>query len=133
MNFCEIMSVFDDFQRMWMQKFPHSNLSDKWEQDVRASLSRHRQKIVDLTKELEQETQYCEYLERLLLDVEKFRENGGGGADEAPESGNNMNAHTPEHLSKVSFTFITQQQNFYNSLFITQFFLEIPPCKEIVL
>lgn len=101
------MSVFDDFQRMWMQKFPHSNLSDKWEQDVRASLSRHRQKIVDLTKELEQETQYCEYLERLLLDVEKFRENGGGRVDEAPESGNNMDAqtHTPEHLSKVNFTF----------------------------
>lgn len=95
------MSVFDEFQRMWMQKFPHSNLSDKWEQDVRASLSRHRLKIVDLTKELEQETQYCEYLERLLLDVEKFRENG---SDDASESGgNNINIPSSEHLSKVGY------------------------------
>lgn len=71
------MSVFSDFQRMWVQRFPQSSLSDAWEQDVRASLDRHKQKISDLTKELEQETLYVEYLERLLSDVEKFRESGG--------------------------------------------------------
>lgn len=71
------MSVFSDFQRMWVQRFPQSSLSDAWEQDVRASLERHKQKITDLTKELEQETLYVEYLERLLSDVEKFRESGG--------------------------------------------------------
>lgn len=71
------MSVFSDFQRMWVEKFPESSLSDAWEQDVRQSLTRHRQRIVDLQKELEQETLYVEYLERLLSDVEKFRESGG--------------------------------------------------------
>lgn len=71
------MSVFSDFQRMWVEKFPESSLSDAWEQDVRQSLARHRQKITDLQKELEQETLYVEYLERLLSDVEKFRESGG--------------------------------------------------------
>lgn len=71
------MSVFSDFQRMWVEKFPESSLSDAWEQDVRQSLARHRQRIVDLQKELEQETLYVEYLERLLSDVEKFRESGG--------------------------------------------------------
>ncbi|XP_012156415.1 active breakpoint cluster region-related protein isoform X2 [Ceratitis capitata] len=71
------MSVFNDFQRLWMQRFPQSSLSDAWEQDVRASLDRHKQKIVELTKELEQEQLYVEYLERLLSDVEKFRESGG--------------------------------------------------------
>lgn len=70
------MSVFSDFQRMWVQKFPESSLSDAWEQDVRASLARHRQRIVDLQKELEQETLYVEYLERLLSDVEKSRKSG---------------------------------------------------------
>lgn len=73
------MSVFSDFQRMWVQKFPESSLSDAWEQDVRQSLTRHRQRIAELQKELEQETLYVEYLERLLSDVEKFRESGGGG------------------------------------------------------
>lgn len=71
------MSVFSDFQRMWVQRFPQSSLSDAWEQDVRASLARHKQKIAELTKELEQETLYVEYLERLLSDVEKFRDAGG--------------------------------------------------------
>ncbi|XP_052899721.1 uncharacterized protein LOC128306307 isoform X1 [Anopheles moucheti] len=71
------MSVFSDFQRMWVQRFPQSSLSDAWEQDVRASLERHKQKIAELSKELEQETLYVEYLERLLGDVEKYREAGG--------------------------------------------------------
>uniref|UniRef100_A0A7G3AQH7 Putative rac gtpase-activating protein bcr/abr n=1 Tax=Lutzomyia longipalpis TaxID=7200 RepID=A0A7G3AQH7_LUTLO len=71
------MSVFSDFQRMWEQKFPHKSLSEAWEQDVRASLLRHRQKIDELREELEQETLYVEYLERLLSDVEKQRESGG--------------------------------------------------------
>lgn len=72
----EKMSVFSDFQRMWEQKFPHKSLSEAWEQDVRASLLRHRQKIDELREELEQETLYVEYLERLLSDVEKQRESG---------------------------------------------------------
>ncbi|XP_037818380.1 uncharacterized protein LOC119608151 isoform X5 [Lucilia sericata] len=71
------MSVFNDFQRLWMERFPQSSLSDAWEQDVRASLERHKLKIAELTKELEQETLYVEYLERLLSDVEKYRESGG--------------------------------------------------------
>ncbi|XP_055915254.1 uncharacterized protein LOC129948324 isoform X2 [Eupeodes corollae] len=71
------MSVFSDFQRLWMQRFPQSSLSDAWEQDVRASLERHKQKILEISKELEQETLYVEYLERLLSDVEKYKETGG--------------------------------------------------------
>ncbi|XP_017048271.1 active breakpoint cluster region-related protein isoform X2 [Drosophila ficusphila] len=71
------MSVFDDFQRLWMQRFPQSSLSDAWEQDVRASLERHKSRIHELSKELEQETLYVEYLERLLSDVEKYRASGG--------------------------------------------------------
>lgn len=71
------MSVFSDFQQMWVKRFPQSSLSDAWELDVRASLQRHKQKMTDLSKELEQETLYVEYLERLLSDVEKFREAGG--------------------------------------------------------
>lgn len=71
------MSVFYDFQRLWMERFPQSTLSDTWEQDVHASLERHKLKIMELTKELEQETLYVEYLQRLLSDVEKYRESGG--------------------------------------------------------
>lgn len=71
------MSVFSDFQRMWMMRFPDNSLSSEWEQDVKASLQRHKQKIIDLSKELEQEMLYVNYLEKLLADVEQYRSNGG--------------------------------------------------------
>lgn len=71
------MSVFDDFQRMWLMRFPNNSLSNEWEEDVKASLNRHKVKIVELTKELEQEMLYVEYLERLLSDVEKYKSDGG--------------------------------------------------------
>ncbi|XP_062141349.1 active breakpoint cluster region-related protein isoform X1 [Drosophila sulfurigaster albostrigata] len=113
------MSVFNDFQRLWMQRFPQSSLSDAWEQDVRASLERHKIKIAELSKELEQETLYVEYLERLLSDVEKYRESGGdpttlfeaatnpGAADaaNAPSgSSNNVTAATAANGATCSVT-----------------------------
>jgi active breakpoint cluster region-related protein len=52
-------------------------LSAAWIEDVKLSLARHREKIVELTKELEQETLYVEYLERLLGEVERYRDSGG--------------------------------------------------------
>lgn len=74
------MSVFSDFQRMWMKRFPDNALSSEWENDVRFSLQQHRQKVADMTRELEQEMLYVEYLERLLGDVETFRQAGGDPA-----------------------------------------------------
>lgn len=71
------MSVFSDFQRLWQQKFPDSDLSSAWIEDVNLSLTRHKEKIAELSKELEQEQLYVEYLERLLNEVEKYRESGG--------------------------------------------------------
>lgn len=71
------MSVFADFQRMWMKRFPENTLSSEWEDDVRSSLQRHKQKVIEMSKELEQEMLYVEYLERLLGDVEEFRKSGG--------------------------------------------------------
>lgn len=62
---------------MWLQRFPDNSLSSEWEQDVRASLLRHKQKVIDLQRELEQETLYVQYLERLLDDVEEIRRAGG--------------------------------------------------------
>lgn len=65
---------------MQQEKFPGSDLSSAWIEDVKLSLTRHKEKIVELTKELEQETMYVEYLERLLNEVEKYRDNGSNPA-----------------------------------------------------
>ena len=65
---------------MQQEKFPGSDLSSAWIEDVQLSLTRHKEKILELTKELEQETLYVEYLERLLNEVEKYRDNGSNAA-----------------------------------------------------
>lgn len=70
------------------EKFPDSDLSAAWIEDVKLSLARHREKIVELSKELEQETLYVEYLERLLGEVEKYRDSG-------PETALIFDAATP--------------------------------------
>lgn len=59
---------------MQQEKFPDSDLSTEWIKDVKLSLDRHREKIVELTTELEQEKLYVEYLERLLGEVERNRD-----------------------------------------------------------
>lgn len=67
------MSVFGDFQQVWSQRFPHSTLPAAWEEDVRANLAKHKQKVSLLKEELEKEEFYVEYLERLLHDVEEHK------------------------------------------------------------
>lgn len=68
-----VMSVFGDFQRVWLQRFPNSRLPAAWEEDVRANLAKHKQKVALLKEELEKEEFYVEYLERLLSDVEEHK------------------------------------------------------------
>lgn len=84
------MSVFGDFQRVWVQRFPESALPAAWEEDVRANLAKHKQKVAILREELEKEEFYVEYLETLLSDVEKHK-----AAAEvlrgAPPSGSDVN------------------------------------------
>lgn len=67
------MSVFGDFQQVWGQRFPESPLPGAWEEDVRANLAKHKQKVSLLREELEKEEFYVEYLERLLSDVEQHK------------------------------------------------------------
>ncbi|CAG9786811.1 unnamed protein product [Diatraea saccharalis] len=80
------MSVFGDFQRVWVQRFPESALPAAWEEDVRANLAKHKQKVAILREELEKEEFYVEYLETLLSDVEKHKATAEGYKG-APPSG----------------------------------------------
>ncbi|CAH1185275.1 unnamed protein product [Phyllotreta striolata] len=67
------MSVFGDFQQVWLQRFPDSPLPGAWEEDVRANLAKHKQKVEQLKEELEKEEFYVQYLESLLNDVEQHK------------------------------------------------------------
>lgn len=84
------MSVFGDFQRVWVQRFPESALPAAWEEDVRANLAKHKQKVAILREELEKEEFYVEYLETLLSDVEKHKA-AAQGSRTAPPSGGDVN------------------------------------------
>ncbi|OAD58303.1 Active breakpoint cluster region-related protein [Eufriesea mexicana] len=79
------MSVFGDFQRVWVQRFPDSALPAAWEEDVRANLVKHKQKVTALREELEKEEFYVEYLERLLADVERHKQLANNNAATTPE------------------------------------------------
>lgn len=75
------MSVYGDFRNVWVRRFPGSELPAAWEDDVRANLTKHRQKVTALREELEKEEFYVEYLERLLVDVEKFKTQLSDGSE----------------------------------------------------
>ncbi|CAG4971264.1 unnamed protein product [Parnassius apollo] len=61
-----------------------------WEEDVRANLAKHKQKVAILREELEKEEFYVEYLETLLSDVEKHKA-AAEGNKAAPPSGTDAN------------------------------------------
>lgn len=93
------MSVYSDFQKMWGSRYGSLSNFVEWDQDVRASLQKHREKIEELTKELEEERQYCEYLERLLK--EKSAVCMGGDDDQHNDVEKN-----DDSKENVSFLFI---------------------------
>lgn len=94
------MSVFGGFQEVWSKKYPHSALPAAWEEDIRANLHKHKQKVSTLREELEKEEIYVEYLERLLSDIEENKKS------DAVQENNNPTTIVPdgndEHLSKVN-------------------------------
>ena len=69
-------SIFNDFSEAWSQKFPNCELPKAWEDDVRANLTKHQQKVAILKEELEKEEFYVEYLQKLLEDVERVKSKG---------------------------------------------------------
>ncbi|XP_053609189.1 active breakpoint cluster region-related protein isoform X1 [Plodia interpunctella] len=110
------MSVFGDFQRVWVQRFPDSTLPAAWEEDVRANLAKHKQKVAILREELEKEEFYVSYLETLLSDVEKHKAAQGNRAvpssgSDATESDNktsdNKQESNTDSLSKKSEASLT--------------------------
>ncbi|XP_051154805.1 active breakpoint cluster region-related protein isoform X2 [Leptopilina boulardi] len=81
------MSIFGDFQRVWVQRFPDSALPAAWEEDVRANLVKHQHKVAALREELEKEEFYVEYLERLLADVERHKQLANNTTSESKTTG----------------------------------------------
>ncbi|KAH7956826.1 hypothetical protein HPB52_012824 [Rhipicephalus sanguineus] len=67
------MEAFNDLQRHWAKRFPHSKLSLIWEEDLRTLLSTHRQRVAQLREELEQEEFLVQYFERYLSDAERVK------------------------------------------------------------
>ncbi|OXU28720.1 hypothetical protein TSAR_012957 [Trichomalopsis sarcophagae] len=94
------MSVYGDFQRVWLDRFPDSALPPDWEEGVRVNLAKHKLKVTTLREELEKEEFYVEYLERLLADVEKHKLAIASAALETKKSGaelpSQQSFHSPE-------------------------------------
>ena len=65
------MSAISDFNKVWVQKFPGSELPTAWEEDVKTNLAKHKKRVEELQEELEKERVYVQFLESLLEEVEK--------------------------------------------------------------
>ena len=68
-------SIFNEFCQAWGARFPGSDLPTAWEEDVRANLKKHKDKVAFMQEELDKELLYVEYLEKLLSDIEKQKDN----------------------------------------------------------
>ncbi|EFA00987.1 active breakpoint cluster region-related protein [Tribolium castaneum] len=80
------MSVFNDFQQVWLQRFPDNPLPGAWEEHVKLNLAKHRQKVSMFKEEVRKEEIYVEYLERLLLDIQKHKKQESGEEGESSKS-----------------------------------------------
>nr|CAD7392837.1 unnamed protein product [Timema cristinae] len=96
------MSVFGDFRNVWVQRFPGSDLPAAWEEDVIANLAKHKQKVAVLREELEKEEFYVEYLERLLIDVAKHKNEPKDSEGKNSDELESKDAEKPKIGSRLS-------------------------------
>ncbi|KAJ8681300.1 hypothetical protein QAD02_017087 [Eretmocerus hayati] len=96
------MSVFGDFQKVWVERFPDSALPAAWEEDVRANLVKHKHKVTVLREELEKEEFYVEYLERLLADVERHKKLANASTSSEPKPSNTESPNQSLHSTEAS-------------------------------
>lgn len=102
------MSVFGDFQQVWFKRFPDSALPAAWEEDVRANLAKHKQKVSLLKEELEKEEFYVEYLERLLSDVEEHKKKVTKEKGETEEFTSETTDLNIDKVSKVNSEYLLE-------------------------
>lgn len=116
------MSVFGDFQRVWVQRFPESALPAAWEEDVRANLAKHKQKVAILREELEKEEFYVEYLETLLTDVEKHKASSHGKPPPFEADVLDPDDKTTDSKQVTQYAYLSFQQLLIIIMLYTQFF-----------
>ena len=97
------MSVFAEFHKAWLVRFPGKDLPSAWEEDVRANLAKHRARAAILREDLEKEQFYVEYLERLLEDVQQHSRDGDvrGEGEGAPTPFTCIQDHVHETINSV--------------------------------
>lgn len=68
------MSVFNEFRQAWAVQFPGEDLPAVWEEDTRANLIRHQQKLEELKLLVKKEEFYVKFLEKALADAKSLQE-----------------------------------------------------------
>lgn len=93
-------------------KFPGEDLPGIWQEDVRANLAKHQAKLELLKLEVKKEEFYCQYLESVLIDVEKAKlrsQSLAESVEEASTSGSistdsSTDAEKPDFVTVISIT-----------------------------
>lgn len=91
------MSAISDFNKVWVQKFPGSELPPAWEEDVKNNLAKHKKRVQELQNELKQEEVYVQFLESLLEEVEKRKKESSSG-----DGGGKRCGHEESHEKDIA-------------------------------
>ncbi|XP_064460687.1 active breakpoint cluster region-related protein-like [Ornithodoros turicata] len=92
------METFNDLQRNWAERFPHSKLSLIWEEDVRTLLATHRQRVAQLKEELEQEEFLVGYFETYLAGAGRVKKTSSSKLNQCER----QNGDTPHNSDGVA-------------------------------
>ena len=108
------MSVFNEFCQAWRLKFPGETLPGVWEEDLRANLIKHKQKLQALKLDVEKEEFYVKFLENVLTDVENSKQRNPSQSESYSEStarvsnprtsDSTSEAHKPDFVTVISIT-----------------------------
>ena len=108
------MSVFNEFCQAWRLKFPGETLPGVWEEDLRANLIKHKQKLQALKLDVEKEEFYVKFLENVLTDVENSKQRNPSQSESSSEStarvsnsrtsDSTSEAHKPDFVTVISIT-----------------------------
>ena len=109
--------VFNEFCLAWRQKFPGETLPGVWEEDIRANLVKHRQKLEALKLEIDKEEFYVKFLENFLTDVNNRKQSSSApvqltdAATAGARTGDTPDeAEKPDFVTVISITSKIQQE-----------------------
>jgi len=98
------MSVFNEFRQAWAIQFPGEDLPNAWEEDTRANLIRHQQKLEELKCMVKKEEFYVQFLEKALAEAKNLQESAACSPRTSTSSEPQPDNAKPDFVTVISIS-----------------------------